>query len=157
MARARCSVFPKVESYMINVFIFIPPSYALHERSSEFSPQDVDTPSCLFVSQPYPIMECNTWKARGHHERVLQAHICVTLSQGEVRTSPLHGCYSALACLSRCISFLDRITMAIRISKPPSACTGVMVSPSTRAASATATIGSKVESVEAVVGPMRLR
>ena len=39
--------------------------------------------------------------------------------------------------------------MAIRISKPPSACTGVMVSPSTRAASATATIGSKVESVEA--------
>src|SRR5712692_850302 len=101
-------------------------------------------------------MECNTWKARGHHERVLQAHICVTLSQGEVRTSPLHGCYSALACLSRCISFLDRITMAIRISKPPSACTGVMVSPSTRAASATATIGSKVESVEAVVGPMRL-
>src|SRR6266851_10322003 len=99
MARARCSVLPKVESYMINVFIFIPPSYALHERSSEFSPQDVDTPSCLFVSQPYPIMECNTWKARGHHERVLQAHICVTLSQREVRTSLMDAILRLLACL----------------------------------------------------------
>src|SRR6266852_5810471 len=74
MARARCSVFPKVESYMINVFIFIPPSHALHERSSEFSPQDVDT-SIVFSSHHHIPL----WNViRGRHEVITNEYFRLT-------------------------------------------------------------------------------
>src|SRR5216684_4972430 len=74
MARARCSVFPKVESYMINVFIFIPPSYALHERSSEFSPQDVDT-SIVFSSHDHIPL----WNViHGRHEVITNEYFRLT-------------------------------------------------------------------------------
>src|SRR6266851_7570004 len=74
MARARCSVYPKVESYMINVFIFIPPSYALHERSSEFSPQDVDT-SIVFSSHDHIPL----WNViHGRHEVITNEYFRLT-------------------------------------------------------------------------------
>lgn len=42
------------------------------------------------------------------------------------------------------------------MSRPPSTCVRVMVSSRTREASPDSTIGSKVERVEAAVGPTRL-
>src|SRR6266852_1769333 len=76
MARARCSVFPKVESYMIKVFMFSPPSHVLHERSSTFSPQDVDT-SVVFSSHNYIPL----WNViRRRHEVITNEHFKFTCS-----------------------------------------------------------------------------
>ena len=70
----RCSVFPKVESYMINVFIFSPSSHALHERSSEFSPQDIDT-SLVFSSHHHIPL----WNViRGRHEVITNEYFGLT-------------------------------------------------------------------------------
>jgi hypothetical protein len=50
-----------------------------------------------------------------------------------------------------------QITTAARMSVPPRICSRLIVSPSTRVARTTLTMGSNVEIVEALLGPMRSR
>src|SRR5260370_19291200 len=97
MARARCSVFPKVESYMIKVFMFSPPSHVLHERSSTFSPQDVDT-SVVFSSHNHITL----WNVvRGRHVVITNERFKLTYSSDFLRSGRAPLCLKTfvIACL----------------------------------------------------------